>query len=115
MQMGDCPMWNKNKIIESLEYCGCDKKMMCNKCHGWYENKYHPDNLKTNPEGEEEKHNRGSPPQKYVEPTRKEVSNMSSRMDSALAPPSTASKRRKTQNPPTRRLIKLRRRARSAK
>ncbi len=49
--MGDCPNWNKNKIIESLEYCGCEKKMECNKCHGWFENKYHPDNLNKPVEG----------------------------------------------------------------
>jgi hypothetical protein len=55
MQMGDCPSWNKNKIIESLEYCGCEKRMDCNKCHGWFENKYHPDNLIKSAEGEEEK------------------------------------------------------------
>lgn len=69
--MGDCPSWNKNKIIESLEYCGCEKRMDCNKCHGWFENKYHPDNLKTNPEGEEEKAKAAS--QKAMEPARREV------------------------------------------
>lgn len=69
--MGDCPSWNKNKIIESLDYCGCEKKMECNKCHGWFENKYHPDNLIRTAEGEEEK------PKitlnKNMEMTRKEV------------------------------------------
>jgi hypothetical protein len=47
--------WNKNKIIESLEYCGCEKKMDCNKCHGWFENKYHPDNLLKSSDTDDEK------------------------------------------------------------
>jgi hypothetical protein len=68
--MGDCPFWNKNKIIESLEYCGCEKRMDCSKCHGWFENKYHPDNLlKTNPEGDDA--SKASPTLKPIEPIRK--------------------------------------------
>lgn len=71
IQMGDCPSWNKNKIIESLEYCGCEKKMDCNKCHGWFENKYHPDNLLKSSDPDDEKNKITS--QKILEPPRREV------------------------------------------
>lgn len=40
----DCQHWSK-KTIDSLEYCGCDKRMNCEKSHGWYESKYHPDTM----------------------------------------------------------------------
>ena len=29
--------------------------MDCNKCHGWFENKYHPDNLLKSAEGEDDR------------------------------------------------------------
>lgn len=46
--------------------------MDCNKCHGWFENKYHPDNLLKSADSEEEKP-KASPPHKPNEPLRKEV------------------------------------------
>lgn len=45
--------------------------MECNKCHGWFENKYHPDNLIRTAEGDEEKLKITL--NKNMEMTRKEV------------------------------------------
>lgn len=37
-----CAAWCFTVKIESIEEGGCKAGMACNKCHGWMEQRYHP-------------------------------------------------------------------------
>jgi hypothetical protein len=37
-----CDSWDFVNKIESIEEGGCMSNMSCNKCHGWMEQRYHP-------------------------------------------------------------------------
>ena len=43
-----CKNWKNNKFINNYSD-GCFNGLNCNKCHGWKELEFHPDNFKMNP------------------------------------------------------------------
>lgn len=41
-QSEKCPFWNFEEELKSLEDSGCKAGMECDKCHGWMQQRYHP-------------------------------------------------------------------------
>lgn len=44
-----CPKWQSGTFILSYEEGGCDMMNSCDKCHGWKELEYHPENFRIRP------------------------------------------------------------------
>lgn len=48
IQAKKCPFWNFEDELKSIDDSGCKAGMNCDKCHGWMEQRYHPQIFKKN-------------------------------------------------------------------